>query len=76
MVTFVWPGMPAERAGIEVDDIIVSIDGQRVMNSNDVLAILRRIAGTGRNTAKVQVENSRLRDLPIDQRMVFVDVNW
>jgi hypothetical protein len=76
LVTSVSPGMPAANAGIEVNDIVVSIDGRRVQSSNDVLSILRNAASNGRRNAKVLVENHRLNHMPLEQRYQEVEVNW
>jgi len=76
LVTSVSPGMPAANAGIEVNDIVVSIDGRRVQSSNDVLSILRNAAANGRRNAKVLVENHRLNHMPIEQRYQEIEVNW
>jgi serine protease Do len=40
IVTLVEPGSPADEAGIRANDVIVSLDGQTVSNSGDLLSIL------------------------------------
>ena len=41
IVRFVQPGSPAEVAGVEVGDIIVTIDGRRIEGVEDVFAAIR-----------------------------------
>lgn len=75
-VTSVTGGMPGAAAGIEVDDIIVAIDDQRVESAEDVLDALRNAAAEGRRSVLVLVENQRLRNRPIEERFAQVEVEW
>ncbi len=76
LVTSVNPGSPAQRAGIELNDIVVAIDNQRVYSAADVLAVLRGVASTGQRQATVLLENHRLGHLPLSQRYTTVQVAW
>ena len=40
MVTSVVPNGPADNAGLLKDDVILSIDGQKVLNFNEMLSYL------------------------------------
>ena len=42
-VTLVLPGSPAEKAGLKVDDLLLTIDDQRVPNVNDCREIIGRL---------------------------------
>lgn len=44
------PVNPAQRAGIKIGDVIISMDGQRVNSSEDVAAAVQRSAGSAINT--------------------------
>ena len=54
-VTAVTPRMPADRQGIEVGDIIVSVDGNRVASTDDLAFFLR---GAG-SVARLEVIDGR-----------------
>src|SRR5262249_53606191 len=47
-VTAVTPRMPADRQGIEVGDIIVSVNGNRVASTDDLAFFLRRAGSVAR----------------------------
>ena len=47
-VTAVTPRKPADRQGIEVGDIIVSVDGNRVASTDDLAFFLRRAGPVAR----------------------------
>jgi hypothetical protein len=76
LVTSIIPGMLASNAGLEINDIVVSIDGTPVQTDNSIPVLLRRAAASGRRQATVIVENHRLKHLPINQRMQEIVVNW
>ncbi len=76
IVTSVSPGMPASNAGIEIGDIIVSVDGNFIRMDDDILSALRNASLSGRRTASVVVENQRLQHLPINQRLQAINVFW
>ena len=66
-VTAVTPGMPAARRGIEVGDIIVSVNGNRVASTDDLVFFLRR---AGRAARLEVIPRRRPQDRP-----VFLNVN-
>jgi pimeloyl-ACP methyl ester carboxylesterase len=41
----VVPGSSADRAGIKMDDVVISIDGQNIQNTNQFLALLKKHHG-------------------------------
>jgi hypothetical protein len=41
VVTMVRPGSPADRAGVPVDAVVVAMDGQKVANSEELVALIR-----------------------------------
>src|SRR5262249_56438276 len=47
-VTAVTPRMPADRQGIEVGDIIVSVNGNRVASTDDLAFFLQRAGSVAR----------------------------
>ena len=47
VITMVRPGSPADRAGVPVDAVVVAMDGQKVANSEELVALIREArAGT------------------------------
>jgi S1-C subfamily serine protease len=66
-VTAVTPGMPAARRGIVVGDIIVSVNGNRVASTDDLVYFLRRASRVARLEV---IAGRRPRDRP-----VFLDVS-
>lgn len=54
-VTCVYRGLPGDRAGLEVGDIIVAVNGRRIQQAEDLTAALRRDA----RPARVRVINVR-----------------
>lgn len=76
LVTAVFPGSAASRAGIEVNDYIVAIEGRTVYSASDVLSALSDVASNGQRSASVLVENHRLGHLPINQRHTTVRASW
>ena len=61
-VTAVTPRMTADRQGIEVGDIIVSVDGNRVASTDDLAFFLRRAGSVARLEV---IDERRPRDDPI-----------
>lgn len=41
VITMVRPGSPADRAGVPVDAVVVAMDGQKVANSEELVALIR-----------------------------------
>ncbi|MBF6600747.1 MAG: trypsin-like peptidase domain-containing protein [Dehalococcoidia bacterium] len=58
-VTQVAAGSPAEAAGLQGNDVIVSIDGQNVANNGDLLAVLARRKAGDRVSVQYYRGNSR-----------------
>ena len=54
MVTSVVEGGPADQAGLQVDDVILSIDGQKILNFSDMLGYLFTNTEPG-NTVELEV---------------------
>lgn len=75
-VTFVQPGSSAARAGIEPGDIVVSVGGMGVDSASAISAALLQLAQQGARQTTVVVENSRLQNLPREQRLTGVTVNF
>jgi S1-C subfamily serine protease len=48
LVTAIVPGSPAEAAGLQQWDVIISIDGKTIQNSNQLFSIIQgsRVGGT------------------------------
>ncbi len=64
LISKVYEGSPAERGGIEVGDVIVSIEGRSIEDQGDIRRALRDGAGSA-----LEVEVIR------DQRSVWLDVS-
>ncbi len=64
LVTHVFKGDPADKAGIKVNDLIVSVDGEPVSSSRD---LSRRIAGlgVGKSAGIIVVRNGKERTVTI-----------
>jgi len=63
LVSKILSGMPAQKAGLLVGDLIVSVDGEPVASSNDLILALRDKVG---ETFDVEiVRNSRTRTLEV-----------
>lgn len=58
-IELVLPNLPAEKSGIKIGDIILSIDGQPVTTSHQATSILRNMPG---KIAKVVVERGEKKD--------------
>jgi len=54
MVTSVVEGGPSDQAGLQVDDVILSIDGQKILNFSDMLGYLFTNTAPG-DTVKLEV---------------------
>src|SRR5262249_43563970 len=61
-VTAVTPRMPADRQGIEVGDIIVSVNGNRVASTDDLAFFLQRAGSVARLEV---IDGRRPRDNPV-----------
>src|SRR5262245_60292244 len=61
-VTAVTPRMSADRQGIEVGDIIVSVNGNRVASTDDLAFFLRRAGSVARLEV---IDERRPRDDPV-----------
>ncbi|MFA6469798.1 MAG: RIP metalloprotease RseP [Bacteroidota bacterium] len=45
IINDVFPGKPAYKAGLQSDDVIISIDGERVFNQENVITVVSKRAG-------------------------------
>ena len=64
LITYVYPGSPAERAGIEAGDAFISIDGvEREWTSTDVVAALKREVGQMAHVALLRPNDETLEAL-------------
>jgi serine protease Do len=53
IVTKVYPGTPAERAGIEVGDIIVDVEGYKINNENTIFSVFHEFRAGQVVTVKI-----------------------
>ena len=59
VITDVYEGSPAEKAGLEPDDVIVRIDGEKVKQRKDLAEVL----GSLKPGDKVEIEVRRKKDI-------------
>lgn len=43
IITSIYPGSPADRAGLKVYDVIIEVAGKRIRNTNDILSELEAL---------------------------------
>ena len=81
-VSSVTPGGPAERAGVQVDDIIVRVDGERVMLHTDLTNLIAaraagenvtltvyRIPGLSELTVQDRIPSGELVDMTVELQL-------
>jgi S1-C subfamily serine protease len=69
LIAEVTPGSPADEAGIEVDDLVISIDGVQVQGGSDLAAqVQTHRPGTGVEVVVVRNGEQLTFDVTLDQR--------
>lgn len=66
VVTGIKPDSPAAERGLQVGDVISSVNGESINNTQDIKRILRDVQQTGRSSALLQVQRG--------EQTVFVPV--
>ncbi len=70
-VTYGWrvvdvlSGGPADDAGVEIDDIIIGIEGSRVINGDNILSYLVENTLPGESVTMEVVRGSQTLEIPI-----------